>query len=183
MKSFPLRLIGSALLLASTAAAAPARADEPAPLHTAAPPILGAGAPDAAPPGFRYENKFRAAPIIAGSVTLGLGWATSFGLVTVAGLGNLGGDESSSPSWAPALIPLVGPFVMMGTLPERGRSAGLMTTLGVIGGAQVAGAGLLIAGLAMGRQKTLTPIEQEARIQVLPLVGPAMAGMVLAGTL
>ncbi|XXY45047.1 hypothetical protein WME91_34105 [Sorangium sp. So ce269] len=98
-------------------------------------------------------------------------------------MGNLGGDESSSPSWAPALIPLVGPFVMMGTLPERGRSAGLMTTLGVIGGAQVAGAGLLIAGLAMGRQKTLTPLEREARIQVLPLLGPAMAGMAVAGTL
>lgn len=148
------------------------------------------------PPGYRVEKKIRKGLVIGGAATFGGLWLLSivagatlqaseeFG--TSVGCG-IAGALSSSPEYCepqndyrPMYIPLVGPFVAMGTAETDG--AGKLA-LGVLGIGQNVGLGLLIAGV-VARKETLVRYDVGGvELTIASTVAPGRAGFGLVGAM
>jgi hypothetical protein len=108
---------------------------------------------DPIPPGYRASTERRTGVAIAGGVTLGVSWtvAAGFGIAGLAG--GLGPCNCRASSGA-LLVPVVGPFIFMGTLKDSSDGGGgaMFAPIAAVDGAlQVAGAGLLVIGLVTRR--------------------------------
>lgn len=116
--------------------------------------IEGAEVPD----GYTKVERVRKGLVIGGAVTWGVSWLMA---ATAAAAIENKADEA-----APLYIPVVGPFIAMGTLEADGAGrAGLL----INGMAQVAGAAMLIGGLAA--TKTVLVRTKVAELNVRPGVG------------
>jgi hypothetical protein len=151
-------------------AALPPPAPGPTPVYVVAPPPIDWEPGSPIPPGYKEVTKYRTGLVIGGAVTFGVVWiptavVTSF--VVAAG-------GTATRAW-PLFIPVVGPFISIGTLGLGGSgcaggNAGLCALadfwLVFDGLVQAAGAGMLIGGLAAPKH-VLVPLGS-AKIDVRP---------------
>lgn len=103
------------------------------------------------PPGYHVETRMRRGPVIAGAVMLGAG----YGIAAAVGASSVG--ESSEDELLPLFIPIVGPFITVGSLDFSGDFGGLgfiLIGLPLIldGLLQAAGAIALTAGITSPKQ-------------------------------
>lgn len=117
--------------------------------------VEGAQIPD----GYTKVERVRKGLVIGGAVTLGVGW-----LIASTAAASI--DEDIEDETAPLFIPVVGPFIAMGTLEAEGAGR---AALFVNGMAQVAGAAMLIGGIAA--TKTVLVRTKTAEINVRPGLG------------
>jgi hypothetical protein len=97
---------------------------------------------DPVPPGYVVETSVKRGLVIAGSVTLGSLWVLS--IISGAIIVDFG---DSDEGW-PLFIPVVGPFIAIGTT-HSSNSATSSVLLGINGAGQAAGLAMLIAGLVL----------------------------------
>jgi hypothetical protein len=117
--------------------------------------------------------------VATGGVLFGGSYLISFGMAAAgAGCGTafLGMDcvprnDVKGSDW-PLFVPVVGPFVAMGTSKDRPIYA-----LAILGAGQVVGASLLVSGLAV----RTPPTEPYARVSFSPSIAPSGAGVSLSG--
>jgi hypothetical protein len=98
------------------------------------------------PPGYHVETKMRTGLVIGGSVMFGTGYLISAAIGASA-------IEGGSSELAPLFVPVVGPFITLGTFDFDGDFGGLaFTIIGIPlildGLVQTGGIIMLIAGLA-----------------------------------
>lgn len=117
--------------------------------------VEGAEIPD----GYTKVERVRKGLVIGGAVTLGVGW-----LIAATAAASI--DDEIEDETAPLFIPVVGPFIAMGTLEAEGAGR---AALFVNGMAQAAGAAMLIGGIAA--TKTVLVRTKTAEINVRPGVG------------
>ncbi|MBK8256299.1 MAG: hypothetical protein IPK82_26980 [Polyangiaceae bacterium] len=137
-----------------------------------------------APVGYHYEKKSHLAPIIVGVSGFGLGYlaAAATGFLGIAANLTTSGPRTDFPLM---FIPIAGPFAALASQPENQRSDGFTAALSVMGGAQIAGASVLIAGIAMGKRTVLVedkPKRVKETWAVLPVVSPDQGGVAFHGT-
>ena len=125
-------------------------------------------------PGYRPVTEMRKGMFIGGTVTLGSLWVLS--LLT----GAVASAASSAARFGPLYIPVVGPFVTIGTAP----SADLGTAVLVLDGpGQSAGLALAIAGAVL-KDTYLLRNDLSSRVTVAPMrVGDRTMGVGLSGSL
>lgn len=158
-----------AAVLASALFTGPARADE-----ARGPKVLEAEEGQPTPPGYVYAEKRRTGAIVGGAVLFGTTYALSlFGAFVGAVSQSVTFDgPGHNKSYAPLLLPAVGPFLQIG----QGASSAGTLVLVADGIAQSAGLGLLIYGLASKRSVF---VRQD--IAVVPSVGNGNTGAMLVG--
>jgi len=90
-----------------------------------------------------------------------------------------GADDGTVSSRAAMWVPLVGPFVTLGS----SRSAGAGALLVLDGLAQIGGVALFVGGLAASAPRVLPPdATRPATLAIAPLVDPRAAGASVVGT-
>jgi hypothetical protein len=126
------------------------------------------------PPGYHPKTKIRAGLVGAGAGVLGGFWlATALPSVVVA-------DATGNGAAALGAIPIAGPFAL---IPQSGGFASLDFLFVLDGLAQVAGAAMLIAGIAA--PKTVLVRNDVGKVTILPkpmTFGKTGAGFGLQGT-
>ena len=139
-------------------------------------------APPLAPPPpvrqvIRYDMRPRYGLIIAGAVTLGVTYLIHAGTASLVEVG-LRASGDTRTIWT-NYIPVLGPWITMGTVPQ-GITQGLsFAGLAFSGLAQTAGLAMLIAGAASRERVPVYALN--SRIQLLPSIGPTGTGLALAG--
>ena len=98
--------------------------------------------PGQAPPGFRLEEQPIKGLIVAGAVTLGSVWL--FNLVGAVGM--YYDRNPNADATAPIMVPVVGPFIALGTLYNSNVSGGIAALLLLDGFVQAAGLAMIIGG-------------------------------------
>ncbi len=164
------RLAVGFTLLALTAFASTAHADEPA------------LSPPSTPPPAAEATRPNVPAVIAGATLLGVSYtvgAVGGAMMDVCLQFNFFGSAPSDcgkPHW-PMYVPVVGPFVALGTAEAAGRldggSAAFMIADGV---AQVGSFALLVYGLA-----ARVPVKPKA-VTIVPTASPSGYGLAIAGT-
>jgi hypothetical protein len=131
------------------------------------------------PPGYHLETHVRKGFIIGGAATFGCFYLAS---VFTGLIGELGASISNqNNNFAPMYIPIAGPFV---TIKTANADATGGFALGVLGVAQVVGAGLLITGIAAPSTNLVrNDVSKRPRITVLPTVAKGTMGLSLVGSL
>ena len=151
----------------------------PAPGATApqGPRILDYEEGDNIPAGYRTGTRVRTGLVIGGAVSLGVGYLFT---IMVAGIGQLASNISdSSKDFGPLLIPVVGPFIGIGT---THASTGGGFGLGFLGVVQTAGLGMLIGGIAAPKTVLIRNDIAGVKFNVIPQLGPTSAGMGMVGS-
>jgi hypothetical protein len=132
---------------------------------------------DTIPPGYRTGTRIRKGLVIGGSVMLGAGYLLS---AMVAGIGQLASNiESGNKDFGPVLIPVVGPFIGIGT---THASAGGAFGLAFLGVTQTAGLGMLIGGIAAPKTVLIRNEVGGVKFTVSPQIGATSAGMGIVGS-
>ena len=154
----------------------------PAPGYAATPAlgprVLDYEEGDTIPPGYRTGTRVRKGLVIGGSVMLGVGYLFS---IMVAGVGQLVNNvgDPGTKDFGPLLVPVVGPFIGMGTThPSTGGVFGLA----FLGVAQTAGLGMLIGGLASPKTVLLRNDVAGVTLTVTPQFGAGTAGIGAVGS-
>ncbi len=133
---------------------------------------------DTIPPGYRPGTRIRKGLVIGGSVMLGVGYLIT---IIAAGIGQLVSniDTNGSRDFGPLLIPVVGPFIGMGTThPSTGGVFGLA----FLGVAQTAGLGMLIGGIAAPNKVLIRNEAAGVKFTVAPQFGANSAGVGVVGS-
>jgi len=167
--------------------AAPARPKPPA--HPAGPPVppLATG-PDelewvegaAIPPGYEPDTRVRKGLLIGGLVTFGVAWLGSAAAATyfieqdrynerTFQVGDDSGEEY--PAAAPLYVPVIGPFIAIGTMDPDKRITAALVADGVV---QIGGLAMALAGLIAQEQVLVR--SDTASVTVVPTVAPQGAG-------
>jgi len=168
-------------------AAAPAHPRPPA--RPAGPPVppLATG-PDelewvegaAIPPGYEPDTRVRKGLLIGGLVTFGVAWlgsaAAASYLIEEERYGDrtfqVGDDDGEEyPAAAALYVPVVGPFVAIGTMDPNKRITAALVADGVV---QVGGVAMALAGLVF--QEKVLVRSNAASVTVAPTVGTRGAG-------
>ncbi len=111
------------------------------------------------PDGYTKTERVRKGLVIGGAVTWGVSW-----LIAATAAASI--DEEIRDDTAPLFVPVVGPFIAMGTLEPEGAGR---AALFINGMAQVAGAAMFIGGLAA--TKTVLVRTGDTEVNVRPGVG------------
>lgn len=153
----------------------------PAPGYPAAalgPKVIDYEEGDTIPVGYRTGTRVRKGLVIGGSVMLGVGYLVT---IMAAGIGQLVNNVGTqgTKDFGPLLIPVVGPFIGLGTThPSTGGVFGL-TFLGVV---QTAGLGMLIGGIAAPKTVLLRNEVAGVKFTVTPQFGASTAGIGAVGS-
>lgn len=131
----------------------------PPPYHFAGPYTMEYIDGSEVPDGYTKVERVRKGLVIAGAVTWGVSW-----LIAATAAASL--DEEVQEDTAPLFAPIVGPFIAMATLEPEGAGRAALLVNGV---AQVAGAAMLIGGVAA--TKTVLVRTGSTEINVRPGVG------------
>ncbi len=123
-----------------------------------------------APPGYRLVKRTNTAMAIAGGSTLGGLWLVS--VLTGAALEDGSGNDGE---FLPLMLPLVGPFVTLGTA-DPNVTGGTALVLDGIG--QCVAGGLFISGLVTKRPLW---VRDTLAVTVAPLIGGAAHGVAFEG--
>jgi hypothetical protein len=134
------------------------------------------------PPGYEPDTRVRKGLVIAGAITFGLSWMASaaYGSYLIEereGEMWRSRDEDEAPSEAVLYVPLVGPWIALGTVEHDRRERGAFISGGIV---QAAGMAMLIGGLAA--RETVLVKTDDAEVAVLPQVGPTGNGVTLHGS-
>jgi hypothetical protein len=153
----------------------------PAPGYAAAPMgprVIDYEEGDAIPPGYRPGTRIRKGLVIGGAVMLGASYLLS---IMVAGIGQLitNVDAPGTKDYGPVLIPVVGPFIGIGT---THASTGGAFGLAFLGVAQTAGLGMLIGGIAAPQPVLVRNEVGGVKFTVAPQIGASSAGMGIVGS-
>jgi glutamate mutase epsilon subunit len=92
------------------------------------------------------------------------------------------GIDEQEEDFAPLFVPVVGPFIAIGTLEAEGLGTALLMLDGI---GQVGGLAMLIAGVAAKKSvfvRDFSVAGHEITVEAQPLVGTKGAGMGLTGT-
>ena len=133
------------------------------------------------PPGYHVEERTRTGLAVGGGVTFGATWLLS--AAVGAGLSEAWAhddDISNDDTAWPLFIPVAGPFIGIGTM-HASYGPGFMLVLD--GLAETGGLAMFIAGLAAKKELLVRDDVYDAQVQVVPLAGPGMAGIAIAGTM
>ncbi|MBW2526993.1 MAG: hypothetical protein JRI23_22625 [Deltaproteobacteria bacterium] len=133
---------------------------------------------DPVPEGYRVESTPRYGLVAAGASVLASTWLIS--TVTAITLDNedsVDDDPNFDDMYTPMLIPVVGPFITIGTADASGTGAGILALDGVV---QCAGLAMFIAGFAAPK-KELVPTGLP--VKVTPVASSAMTGLTISGEL
>lgn len=125
------------------------------------------------PEGYHIAKESRRGLTIAGAAVFGGAYALS-----VIGALSVLTEENSDGGYEPLFIPIVGPFITMGTVENTGFGGGDgMGALFLLDGlAQTAGAVMFIVGVASGEKKVYKRNDvSDAAPEIL--VGPGSAGV------
>jgi hypothetical protein len=127
------------------------------------------------PAGYRVSTKIRTGLVVGGAVTFGVLWIlTAIPSAIVA-------DVGQNQSVALGALPLAGPFALIGVTGGNSITADLFFTLDGLG--QIAGAAMLIAGLAAPRRVLVRTDVGHVTLMPKPMTfGRNSAGFGLAGT-
>lgn len=186
MKRSVLRESAFLVSLPMVLSALPARADEPS-VEAPEPQAIVYPADVTSPePGYHYEKKRYIAPIIVGASSFGVGWLASCALGMLGMIASTN-DFTTGPrtNWPMAYIPVAGPFVTLGSMPDNVRSDGMTAALATLGGVQIAGLGVLIGGLAAGKRDVLVRDKRPRSAlawSVQPVLSPTTNGVLLGGS-
>lgn len=148
----------------------------PSPGYPTGPRIMDYEEGQPIPEGYHVETRARRGLIIGGAVTFGVTYLLS----VLVGLSAETADVASGgtgESFTPLYIPLAGPFVTIGTAEAKGGGIFVLMLDGV---AQVAGATMLIGGLASPATKL---VRNDFGLSVKPIVTGNTLGFGLSGTL
>jgi hypothetical protein len=134
------------------------------------------------PPGYRRDTQIRKGLVIGGATTFGALW-----LVTIVAGAGLADDVNSysreqTEDYVPLFVPLVGPFIAIGTLNAEGVGTALLMIDGL---AQTAGLAMLIAGVAAKKDVFVRDFSMgghKVTVEAQPLVGYNAGGLSLTGT-
>jgi hypothetical protein len=130
---------------------------------------------DPIPPGYGTTTTFHKGLVIAGAVTLGAMWVASIAAYAMLieeddrvtfddGSGNFVTiEDDAEERWAPLVVPVVGPFIAIGTSEDTSAAPYLV----IDGVAQVGGLTMLIVGLVMKKEKLVWVGD----LEIAPLVG------------
>lgn len=133
------------------------------------PPTLPYKEGQSIPPNYKLEEHSNSPLVITGLSLFALAYGISLGASTII----LSVDSRDGESYAPLLIPVVGPFITMAT--DEGSEA--MATMTLNGITQSAGMLLLVAGI-LAKEKVLERIEPPvASATPEVLVGPGSASV------
>jgi hypothetical protein len=127
---------------------------------------------DPIPPGYEVSSRPRRGLIIGGAVTLGTTWLLS--VLTASIVESIGREN---PLW-PLYLPVVGPFIAIGTAESEGVGTLYLVIDGV---AQAGGLAMIIAGFAA--PETRLERKGDFSINVTPMpMGMQGGGLGLVGT-
>jgi hypothetical protein len=127
---------------------------------------------DPVPAGFNVRSRANRSLIIAGSITFGAPYLISALVAATV----VSADSNSGGEFAPLFVPIVGPFITIGTAHAEGAGTFWLIFDGL---AQAGGAAMFIAGLTM-QEKYLQRAPVHASLQPEVLVNPG--GMKLKWT-
>jgi hypothetical protein len=133
---------------------------------------------DPIPEGYRVESTPRYGLVAGGASIVGGAWLIS--TITAIALDqeqSVENDPNFDDMYTPMLIPVVGPFITIGTADASGTGAGILALDGVI---QTAGLAMFIAGFAA---PTLELVPTALPVKVTPVASPGMAGLNISGQL
>ena len=119
------------------------------------------------PQGYHLRTKVRAGLVGGGAGVLGGLWIVS---VFVGIFGNLGNAiTDSKEKWTPMYVPLVGPFITIGTA-SNDLSGGGTAALVLDGVGQVGGAAMIVLGIALPKKQLVRDVafEPVKGVKVLP---------------
>jgi hypothetical protein len=127
---------------------------------------------DEIPPGYERDSRIRTGLVVSGGVTFTVAWLVS--IFVAAGIGTQEVETSTgleqSRGNRALYVPVVGPFVAIGTLHEPG-AAGIFTLV-VDGVTQSAGVAMIFAGLFAREQLLVRQKKTEQKkIELMPLPG------------
>lgn len=128
------------------------------------------------PPGYRIETQANRGLIIGGTVTFGITYLLSIFVASIAVDGN-GGSE-----FGPLFIPVIGPFITIGTADSR--DFGTFTLL-LDGAAQAGGVAMFVAGMLTDRKYLIRNdvVTAQPKFKLTPIVSNNTIGLGLRGTL
>ncbi len=124
------------------------------------------------PPGFAVRSRANRPLVVAGAITFGVPYVFSALIASVL----VSFDSRNAGDGAPLFIPVVGPFITIGTLNAEGAATFWLVVDGLT---QVGGAAMFVAGLTM-REKYLQRTATQASLEPEVIVGPG--GMKLKWT-
>ena len=134
---------------------------------------------DPVPPGYHVETKMKKGLFIAGTVTFG---ATYLFSALTAGLVDSGCGNSTSSSCSTGVgalyVPVVGPFIGIGTMHSSGSGTFVLVIDGI---AQAGGVAMAIAGLALDTSELVR--NDVGKVHVTPWVAQGVTGLGLSGSL
>jgi hypothetical protein len=151
------------------------------------------------PPGYHQEEDIRKGLVVAGAVTAGSLWLLSaliggaaqglqdeFGSEDCTYNGSIYSCHKEDKAYWPLVIPLVGPFITIGTVGTNDLEGPGTFMLILDGVAQGGGLAMLIAGVVAKRDVLvwdgMSPGQQGTRISLVPaVVGPNSLGVGLNG--
>ncbi|MEM1032951.1 MAG: hypothetical protein AAGN82_21575 [Myxococcota bacterium] len=139
---------------------------------------------DPIPPGYKVQSKVRKDLVVAGSVVLGSAWLISVLSAAIAQTvdevdeqtGEVLNDTGPN-DWIPLYIPVVGPFITIGTVGASGGGVGILLLDGVV---QSGGLAMLIAGIALPK-KALVKTYGDVELTIAPQVGMGHQSLGLHG--
>ncbi len=147
----------------------PCRCAAVAPLPAGPPPPQGYGPPPGQrpPPRYRTERTPILGLVIAGAVTFGVVW-----LATVGVTAGVSSDADRGEATGYAAIPMVGPWVMLGSDLDTDDYSAALVTSGIL---QAAGVAMFVLGVTI-RTKRKVPVYGKVAPGAELTVGPTKVG-------
>lgn len=185
-------LFGASVVLGATGSSAqeppsppPVFAAEFPPLDISAPETMNYRNGDPVPFGYHVESKVRTRVVVGGAVTLGGAFAiTAIGAVMAITMQS--GESDSNPplrgnlgqNFKPLFVPVLGPFIAIGTTQPNGAGTALLIADGVV---QVGGFAMLLAGLGLRKKELVRNDSGALDLAVTPIASPGLAGVGIVG--
>ena len=160
----------------------PPPAQPPPPPKDDKPRVIEPWEPDDPPPeGYVLRSKVNGGAIAGGATLLGVMWLTSIVVGAVAATEEddqgIDGDGVESEDFAPMYVPIVGPFVTIGTVEPGSAGLGMLIVDGIL---QVSGAGLIVLGIVDRDYRVVRG--EAASLQIVPALSPRQSGLTAVAT-
>jgi hypothetical protein len=141
---------------------------------------------DPIPPGYHTETSIRKGLVIGGGVTFGAVYIFSALFASVLDAGENAIGDNNDDSFVPLYIPVVGPFITIGSAQSDGGGTFILVVDGV---AQVGGIAMFIAGLAAQRTELVRNDVGKVDFHLTPMMvgkdyrGNSTMGLGIVGTM
>ncbi|MBK8940050.1 MAG: hypothetical protein IPM79_21125 [Polyangiaceae bacterium] len=128
------------------------------------------------PRGFRLDTSPRYGLVAAGVTTMGSLWTASFiAAIALDKEQGSNGDPNFDDMYWPMFIPVLGPFITIGTADSSGTGAGILALDGAL---QAGGLAMLITGLVAPKSELIP----QRRVKFTPRAGGGSVGLDVSGS-